>query len=116
MTIHPTTLRIAPLLLALALGLAGAARADGLQKLPPDLKLPSGEGSPGTVTFSHGSHVDPKQPGCTNCHPRLFKILEKASTSNGQPIKHERMEQGQQCGACHGKTAFNFESCDMCHR
>ena len=114
MTLRGTTLRT--VILLLALGLAGPARADGLQKLPPDLKLPASEGSPGTVTFSHSSHVDPKQPGCTNCHPRLFKTLEKAATSDGQRIRHEAMEQGRQCGACHGKTAFNFESCDMCHR
>jgi c(7)-type cytochrome triheme protein len=114
MTLRGTTLRT--VILLLALGLTGLARADGLQKLPPDLKLPASEGSPGTVTFSHSSHVDPKQPGCTNCHPRLFKTLEKAATSDGQRIRHEAMEQGRQCGACHGKTAFNFESCDMCHR
>jgi c(7)-type cytochrome triheme protein len=114
MTIRGTTIRTLTLLLVLAW--AGAPRADGLQKLPPDLKLPAAEGSPGTVTFSHSSHVDPKQPGCTSCHPRLFKTLEKAATSDGQRIRHEAMEQGRQCGACHGKTAFNFESCDMCHR
>jgi len=26
------------------------------------------------------------------------------------------MEKGGQCGACHGKGAFGFDSCDTCHR
>jgi c(7)-type cytochrome triheme protein len=105
------------LVLLAALALAGtAAAADGLAKLPPDYVFKQGEGSPGKVTFSHQSHVDPKQPGCTNCHPKLWKTLAPGATADGQPIRHAVMEKGGQCGACHGKTAFNFDSCDMCHR
>ena len=99
-----------------ALLLAAGAAADGLQKLPPDRAFPSSDGSPGKVTFSHQSHVDPKAPGCTNCHPKLFKTLDKSATADGQPITHKAMEQGRQCGACHGKAAFGFDSCDSCHR
>jgi c(7)-type cytochrome triheme protein len=25
------------------------------------------------------------------------------------------MEKGQSCGACHGKQAFGFDDCEMCH-
>jgi len=99
----------------LATGVAGAAGE--LPKLPRDCQLPSSGGSPGVVTFSHGSHVDAKQPGCTRCHPALFKTLDKMATADGQAITHKSMEQGRQCGACHGKAAaFGFDSCDMCHR
>ena len=50
------------LAVAAALLLATGALADGLAKLPPDYTFPQGEGSPGKVTFSHQSHVDPKAP------------------------------------------------------
>jgi len=99
-----------------AVALATVAAADGLSKLPPDHAFPPSDGSPGKVTFSHSSHVDVKAPGCTRCHPRLFKTLEKGATADGQPIRHKVMEQGGQCGACHGKAAFGFDSCDLCHR
>jgi len=102
--------------IALLAGLSAAALAGELPKLPRDCPLPSSEGSPGPVVFSHASHVDAKQPGCTRCHPALFKTLSKAVTSDGQAISHKAMEQGRQCGACHGKSAFGFDSCDMCHR
>ncbi len=102
--------------LAAAAAMATAAAAGGLDKLPPDFTFPSGDGSPGKVTFSHQNHLDPKKPGCTNCHPKLFKTMEKGSTFDGSPIRHAVMEKGGQCGACHGKTAFGFDSCDLCHR
>jgi len=103
------------LALLLGLALAGAAAAGELPKLPKDYRLPSSEGSPGPVTFSHASHVDVKQPGCTRCHPTLFKTLVSGSTVDGQPVNHKAMEKGKQCGSCHGKSAFGFDSCDMCH-
>jgi len=99
-----------------AVALAGTALAGGLDKLPPDYTFPPSDGSPGKVTFSHQSHVDVKKPGCTNCHPRLFKTLEKGATGDGAPIRHAVMEKGGQCGTCHGKGAFGFDSCDLCHR
>ncbi len=101
---------------AAALAFSTAALADGLARLPPDFTFPPSDGSPGKVTFSHSSHVDPKAPGCTNCHPKAFKTLEKGATADGQPIRHAVMEKGGQCGACHGKGAFGFDSCDLCHR
>ena len=114
MTNQGKTLRLLSVVVAAAFAVAAAA--DGLSKLPPDHAFQPADGSPGKVTFSHSSHVDVKQPGCTRCHPKLFKTLEKGATADGQPIRHAAMEQGRQCGACHGKGAFGFESCDMCHR
>lgn len=106
-----TSILLASLLAALAFPVAAA---DGLKNLPKDLTLPSSDGSPGKVTFRHSSHVDAKQPACTRCHPKLFSSL-KAGDPATKPITHKSMEAGASCGACHGKTAFNFDSCDMCH-
>jgi c(7)-type cytochrome triheme protein len=97
--------------------LAGAAAAGGkLQKLPADYVFPRGDGSPGAVTFSHGTHVDTVRPACVACHPRSFRILEAGRTTSRDPIRHDRMEAGAACGSCHGKAAFGFESCDLCHK
>lgn len=97
--------------------LAGAAMAGGaLQRLPGDHVFAQGDGSPGAVTFSHGTHVDGAKPSCATCHPRDFRILEPGKTASGTPIRHQSMESGAACGSCHGKTAFGFESCEICHR
>lgn len=101
--------------LSLAL-LAGAARAGPLQRLPPDRALAQGDGSPGSVTFSHATHVDEAAPRCLACHPRAFRMLEPGKTGSGAAILHREMESGTACGACHGKTAFGFESCELCHK
>jgi c(7)-type cytochrome triheme protein len=114
MTYQGKILRLLSVLAAAVL--ATAAAADGVDKMPPDYAFKQSDGSPGKVTFSHGSHVDAKAPGCTRCHPKLFKTLEKGATADGQPIQHKIMEAGGQCGACHGKTAVGFDSCDFCHR
>jgi c(7)-type cytochrome triheme protein len=117
MTLQGKTLRLLAVLTVLSSGaLAAVAAAEGLDKLPPEYSFQPGDGSPGKVTFNHSSHVDLKAPGCTRCHPKLFKTLEKGATADGQPIRHKVMEQGGQCGACHGKSAFGFDSCDTCHR
>jgi c(7)-type cytochrome triheme protein len=113
-----TTLRRARLAaVAVAVLLAAPAAAGGkLQKLPTDYVFARGEGSPGPVTFSHESHVDAAKPSCVTCHAKTFRILEAGRTFNRDPIRHDRMEAGAACGACHGKTAFGFESCDLCHK
>ncbi len=99
-----------------ALLVSVAADAGGpLQRLPADYVFP-GEGSPGKVTFSHASHVDAKKPNCLVCHPSSFKSLQPGSTASGEAIVHATMEKGAACGACHGKTAFALDSCDMCHK
>ncbi len=99
----------------LAAGLCGAAAAAGL-RLPGDYAFPQGEGSPGRVTFSHGTHVDEKAPGCLGCHPTQFAMLRPGVAVGVAPITHAAMEKGQACGACHGKLAFGLDSCELCHR
>jgi len=93
-----------------------ALAASKLQKLPSDYVFARGEGSPGPVMFSHQSHVDAAKPSCTTCHSKMFRILEAGRTTSRDPIRHDRMEKGAACGACHGKTAFGFDSCDLCHK
>ena len=94
----------------------GMAALAGELKLPDDVVLPQAEDSPGPVRFSHVTHVDSKKPRCGPCHPLLFRILERAKTVSGEPIRHADMEKGGACGACHGKSAFNFDDCTACHR
>ncbi len=103
---------------ALALCLAaGTATAVGtLHKLPTDYVFARGDGSPGPVTFSHGSHVDVKKPACVACHPRTFRITETGRPQDREAITHARMEKGAACGACHGKSAFALDTCDTCHK
>ncbi len=109
-------------LVAVAAGvlLAGTALAapNKLPKLPGDYIFARGEGSPGPVTFSHQSHVDTKNPSCLGCHPKSFRILESGRDITGQPLQHARFEAGAACGACHGKgkTAFDLDTCESCHR
>ena len=110
-----TTARVAVVLGAL-LAASTALAASKLQKLPADYVFARGEGSPGPVMFSHQSHVDAAKPSCTTCHSKMFRILEAGRTASRDPIRHDRMENGAACGACHGKTAFGFESCDLCHK
>jgi len=68
------------------------------------------------VTFSHASHVDERQPSCLSCHPRTFAILQKGKAVGLEQVKHEAMEKGQACGACHGKQAFGLDACENCHK
>jgi c(7)-type cytochrome triheme protein len=101
----------------LGLGLATVGAAGTLPRLPRDFAFPQGDGSPGTVTFSHPTHVDERQPGCTGCHPALFSILEQPRPLAAGALRHARMERGAECGACHdGKAAFGLDNCTMCHR
>lgn len=94
--------------------LGGVARAD-LPRLPKELGLPRGDDSPGQVLFRHDSHVDEARPACVGCHPQRFSILGKASLERRPALTHAAMEKGQACGACHGKTAFDFQDCNNCH-
>jgi c(7)-type cytochrome triheme protein len=102
---------------ALVIGVASVAMAQTLPKLPGDYVFPQGDGSPGKVTFSHGSHVDQKKPVCTGCHPVLFRILKSGTPTDGGRIVHAAMEAKRQCGACHNDAAaFGLGQCEMCHR
>lgn len=101
---------------ALLAGAGAAVAAGKLHRLPNDYVFARSEGSPGPVTFSHGSHVDTAKPACVTCHPRLFRITETGRAWDREPITHARMEKGAACGACHGKAAFGFDTCDACHK
>ena len=106
------------LILTLAALLVGSvALADRLPRLPGALKLPQTGESPGVVTFNHDMHVDLAKPdaACVVCHPRLFSILGRSATKRVKVVTHAAMEKGESCGACHGKAAFNFDDCTMCH-
>ncbi len=110
-------MRSTPFVVLAALFLAVAARAADLPRLPKALNLPMGEDSPGQVTFNHDSHVDAAKPSCTSCHPRPFPMLKGSALPKGA-LTHEKMDKGQDCGACHskGKSAFEFEdNCENCH-
>jgi c(7)-type cytochrome triheme protein len=109
---------IAKLILTFAASLVLAAApvmADDLPRLPAARKLPQTGDSPGVVTFDHEMHVDPAKPACLSCHPRLFSILGRSAATRERTIRHAAMEKGEACGACHGKHAFGFEDCTMCH-
>jgi c(7)-type cytochrome triheme protein len=108
-----TSMKLIPLLAALVLG--GAAFAADLPRLPGALKLPQTGESPGVVTFNHDMHVDTAKPACVSCHPRLFSILGRTAPRRTSALTHEAMEKGDSCGACHGKAAFDFSDCTMCH-
>ncbi len=113
----PTTRTVTLVVLALAFTLAGAAAAQNrMPNLPAAITLPQGADSPGKVAFNHESHVDPAAPNCTSCHPKVFSILKKGAVPDKKAATHDGMTKGQGCGACHGKTAFGFDDCTMCHR
>jgi c(7)-type cytochrome triheme protein len=106
---------IAAMTLAIATATTGLAQT--LPRLPGDLTFRGGEGSPGTVTFSHRSHLDEKKPECASCHPAVFRILKSSVPAKGARISHSSMEAGRSCGACHNdKAAFGLDKCDLCHR
>jgi c(7)-type cytochrome triheme protein len=100
---------------AAAVALSGSALAD-LPRLPVALQMPQSKDSPGVVTFNHDMHVDSGKPKCVSCHPGSFSILGRSATARRTTITHAMMEKGQACGTCHGKTAFNFDDCNMCHK
>jgi c(7)-type cytochrome triheme protein len=102
--------------LLLGAALCGGAAAGELKKLPGEYAFPQGDGSPATVTFRHETHVDAAKPSCVACHPVAFSMLQKGKVPGAQAVKHEDMEKGKACGACHGKQAFGLDSCDTCHR
>ncbi|MBI3911773.1 MAG: Ni/Fe-hydrogenase cytochrome b subunit [Armatimonadetes bacterium] len=82
------------------------------QAAPADYRFPTGEGSPGAVTFSHARHRGYTENGCAGCHSRLFPMRRPESGA----CTMAKMGGGQQCGACHnGTRAFALEDCLRCH-
>jgi c(7)-type cytochrome triheme protein len=98
--------------------LGGAALAADLPRLPGALQLPQGKESPGVVTFNHDMHVDTSKPAgsCTACHAGTFRILERSAATPAPVVTHDGMKAGKSCGKCHGRQAFNFDDCTMCHK
>lgn len=109
-----TTRKLIPVVIAAVLLGAAAASAE-LPRLPGALKLPQGGDSPGVVTFNHDMHVDFSAPACVGCHPKRFSILGRSAAKRPKELTHEAMERGEACGGCHGKSAFDFGDCTMCH-
>ncbi len=112
------TRTLIPISMFAALLLGGFAQAADLPRLPGALKLAQGGDSPGVVTFNHDMHVDTAKlaGSCTTCHPANFSIMGRSATKKVKAITHDAMKQGEACGACHGKQAFNFDDCTMCHK
>lgn len=58
-------------------------------------------------TWAHRVHYE-----CKACHDSIFQMKRGAA-----PIRHEKMDAGQQCGVCHnGTVSFSTkERCERCH-
>ncbi len=107
-------------LVAILPGLLQAARVGAADTPAPELKLPPDAvydrvvGADSAVVFRHGTHVPLVGNRCTDCHPKLFRILQPTPR-----ITHAEMNAGRSCGSCHdGQHAFgvrNPESCASCH-
>jgi c(7)-type cytochrome triheme protein len=96
---------------------AGIAVAQNMPKLPADITLQQSGDSPGKVTFSHANHLSYQaKPDCTVCHPKLAPITKAPKGVKRAPTTHALMLKGEACGACHGKTAHNFDDCTTCHK
>lgn len=85
--------------------------------LPASIIFLQGDGSPGSVTFSHENHIYIEDyPNCETCHAGIFKIL-KENKENLQHLTMDEMYNGKFCGKCHdGQSAFGIEeNCEICH-
>ena len=85
--------------------------------MAPDVTFPRAEASPGTVTFRHSSHLDPKQASCTPCHAGRFRILKRNVLAKTAMATPGDRHSDQFCGSCHnGEKAFSTkEDCQLCH-
>jgi len=66
------------------------------------------KGSMPPVRFSHRAHT--QWLDCSNCHPQLFQMKSGASQ-----IRKLRIQNGEQCGVCHGAVALTLTDCKGCH-
>ncbi|MBI3945183.1 MAG: Ni/Fe-hydrogenase cytochrome b subunit [Armatimonadetes bacterium] len=85
---------------------------------PTDYAFPRGEGSPGTVTFSHARHLTATGATCSTCHPSRFHMMRPDGAHDGDEPRMDAAREGRQCGSCHnGRDAFTVASdCGLCHR
>lgn len=56
--------------------------------------------------FPHSSHT--RIMSCDNCHGSIFPYRNNEMTM-------AKINQGQYCGACHGKVGFPLNECKRCH-
>jgi len=106
--------------LAVLPALLRAVQAGAADTPAPALKLPADAvydrivGADSAVVFRHGTHVPLVGNRCTDCHPKLFRILQPTTR-----ITHAEMNAGGSCGSCHdGQHAFGVKaqaSCASCH-
>ncbi|MFZ3072429.1 MAG: cytochrome c3 family protein [Thermodesulfobacteriota bacterium] len=64
------------------------------------------------VLFPHKTHT--QLLSCSNCHPSIFKEKKGANQFTMYDVWN-----GQYCGRCHGKVAFQpkgYENCRRCHK
>lgn len=85
----------------------------GLESMPGEVALPTGEDSPGPVYFDHDSHVDADDPDCARCHAGTWSLMPAPGRA---AIGHDD-ESAEYCDRCHnGDDAFDWEDdCEMCH-
>ena len=93
---------------------AGVPRGPGVlpdrPKGPRPIAYPRGDGSPGTVTFRHATHLA-GTTGCAACHPRPFAMKSTGARPAGG------MHDAGACGHCHdGGKAFAATDADACAR
>ncbi|WP_371374294.1 DUF1566 domain-containing protein [Thalassotalea aquiviva] len=60
------------------------------------------------VIFPHKTHS--QWLACENCHEQIF-----ASDGSKADITMASIYTGNHCGACHGRVAFNINTCERCH-
>jgi c(7)-type cytochrome triheme protein len=65
------------------------------------------------AVYSHEFHVTKAGLKCTDCHYKIFKMVEQQKQATMAD-----MQNGKSCGACHnGQKAFTVkENCTKCHR
>lgn len=73
-----------------------------------DINIKSKELGIPDIIFSHKKHTI--WVGCELCHPDIFGIKKGATKYTMQDIF-----EGRFCGACHGKVAFPYTDCMLCH-
>lgn len=71
------------------------------------VRVPGGD-EEAKVVFPHAAHTALIK--CDSCHGGLFE-QEAGATK----MSMELIENGQSCGACHGKVAFGADACGRCH-
>ena len=93
-------------IVSLAIGLAGPARA-----VPPGFTLEFDGNGEGKVTFSGKVHSPDAKPHCADCHMALFDVSRSSQITRAD---HRRK---QFCFVCHdGEQAFAAkQNCDRCH-